>query len=94
MLDLHGTNLAPLKQMNRKAWLLGKIREALYVSLVTGVIWLWQYSKFSDGHGFYYFGRYGFLLMVICHAAIFLCGLRIMWGKDDPGRGERDPSND
>jgi hypothetical protein len=66
--------------MNNKDRILGKVGSVSLAALATGAVWLWQYSKFSDGHGlFSYFGRYGFVIMVLCHAAIFCSCLRIIW---------------
>jgi hypothetical protein len=75
--------------MISKEWLLGKIGSALYVAALVGVGWSWQYTKFSHGYGlFSHFGRYGFLVMVVCHVAIFCVGLRIMWGGSEPTDGQ------
>ena len=56
-----------------------KIGDALFVAFLVGLMWIWQYSKFSHGHGlFSYLGRYGFLSLVLFHVAAFFVGFRIM----------------
>ena len=76
--------------MKTKEWLWRRIGSVLFVAFLAGLTWSWQYAKFSHGYGlFSYFGRYGFLIMVLCHVAMFCVGLRIMCGKSDPEGKDR-----
>jgi hypothetical protein len=71
--------------MKTKGWLCRNVGSVLFVAFLAGLTWSWQYAKFSHGYGlFSYFGRYGFLIMVLCHVAMFCVGLRIMWRGDEP----------
>jgi hypothetical protein len=68
-----------------------KIESGLAVACLTALTWFWQYGKFSNGYGlFFYFGRYGFWLMVFCHVAMFCWGLKLVWGKGEPTEGDQN----
>jgi hypothetical protein len=46
--------------------------------------WAWQYSKFKNQHGFYYFSpEYGGLFATGFHIILFVCIVAFLWRHRD-----------